>query len=175
MKNIEQNKKQTDNKKHNIKIITIGSIVITAIIVIMISIIFNNKPDTVVPQNTSAGQNIEIVKSEITETAKFYPYKAGQTDMELLALKATDGTIRTAFNTCQICYNSGRGYYVQEGNVLVCQNCGNRYSADKGGIEKGGCNPVPIMSGDRTENDETITISADFIAQYKDYFSRWKK
>jgi uncharacterized membrane protein len=175
MKNIEQNKKQTDKKKHNIKIITIGSVVITAVIVIMVSIILNNKPDTVIPQNTSVGQNIEIVKSEITGTAKFYPYKAGQTDMELLALKATDGTIRTAFNTCQICYNSGRGYYVQEGNVLVCQNCGNRYSADKVGIEKGGCNPVPIMSGDRTENDGTITISADFIAQYKDYFSRWKK
>lgn len=36
-------------------------------------------------------------------------------------------TIRTAFNTCQVCYSSGRGYYVQEGNVLVCQNCGNRF------------------------------------------------
>lgn len=29
--------------------------------------------------------------------------------------------IRTAFNTCQVCYSSGKGYYVQSGNVLVCQ------------------------------------------------------
>ena len=45
--------------------------------------------------------------------------------MEIVAVKALDGSIRTAFNTCQVCYNSGRGYYQQEGNELVCQNCGN--------------------------------------------------
>jgi hypothetical protein len=180
------NKKNTsNNKKQNIGIITVGSIVITAFIIIMIAIISNgnNPPKTnnsdlqndTSANDISSGENVEILKSEITETAKFYPYKAGKTDMELLALKASDGTIRTAFNTCQICYGSGRGYYVQEGDVLVCQNCGNRYSADKVGIEKGGCNPVPIMTDDRSENDETITINGDFIAQYKDYFSKWKK
>jgi len=40
--------------------------------------------------------------------------------MEVLALKAKDRTIRTALNTCQVCYASGKGYYVQEGDVLVC-------------------------------------------------------
>jgi len=35
--------------------------------------------------------------------------------MEVLAVKAPDGTIRTAMNTCKICYDSGAGYYVQEG------------------------------------------------------------
>ena len=33
--------------------------------------------------------------------------------LEVLAVKAPDGTIRTAFNTCQVCYGSGRGLYRQ--------------------------------------------------------------
>src|SRR5665647_3780741 len=60
---------------------------------------------------------IKILKSEVSSTAKFYPYKLDGTNMEIIAVKATDGTIRTALNTCQVCYDSGRGYYKQEGAV----------------------------------------------------------
>ena len=62
-----------------------------------------------------------------------------------------------AFNTCQVCYDSGRGYYVQEGDVLVCQNCGNRFSAEQVELIKGGCNPVPIDSENKTDDGTTIT------------------
>ena len=51
--------------------------------------------------------------------------------MVVLAFKASDDTIRTALNTCQVCYDSGRGYYVQEGDKLICQNCGNQFEADQ--------------------------------------------
>ena len=95
--------------------------------------------------------------------------------MEIIALKAPDGTIRTAFNTCQVCYDSGRGYYVQEGDVLVCQNCGNRFSADQVELVKGGCNPVPILAENKTDNGATITIPKDFLEQNKDLFGNWRK
>ena len=183
MKNQKNNASVKNNqKKKNIMVISIGSILITAVIIVsvMISIIVNNNvpvktDNTDKAEVIATGENVDITISEITETAKFYPYTAGDTKMELLALKASDGSIRTAFNTCQVCYGSGQGYYVQDGDVLVCQNCGNRYSADKVGIEKGGCNPIPIMTADRTEKDGTITISVDFINQNKEYFSKWKK
>jgi hypothetical protein len=124
---------------------------------------------------TPAGEDVVIPVSEITGIARFYPTETEDgTAVEILALAAPDGTIRTAFNTCQVCYSSGHGYYVQDGDMLVCQNCGNRFDAARVEIESGGCNPVPIFTDNKTVTDDTITISADFIAQAKDIFSNWK-
>lgn len=119
-------------------------------------------------------KDLVIAKSEVTEIAKFYPYEVGGQKAEVVAVKASDGTVRTAFNTCQVCFDSGRGYYVQEGDELVCQNCGNRFQIDQVEKIKGGCNPVPILSENKTEDATNITISKDFLAQNKDLFANWK-
>ncbi len=116
-----------------------------------------------------------IDKSKITATATFFPYQDGSTNMEVLAVKASDGTVRTAFNTCQVCYDSGRGYYKLEGDTLVCQNCGNRFSADQVEQQRGGCNPVGITKEYKTETDTTITLKKDFFDQTKNIFDNWKK
>lgn len=119
--------------------------------------------------------DLKILKSEITEAVKFFPYKIGKTNMEVLAVKASDGTIRTAFNTCQICHDSGRGYYEQQGDELVCQNCGNRFMIDQVEKIRGGCNPVPIMKEDKTEDDESIVIPQAFMEENKVWFEKWRK
>ncbi|MEA4924631.1 MAG: Fe-S-containing protein [Syntrophomonadaceae bacterium] len=124
------------------------------------------------PTNVAAA--IKIAKNEVTAQAKFYPYVLDGTKMEIIAVKATDGTIRTALNTCQVCYDSGRGYYVQEGNYLVCQNCGNKFHIDQIEKIKGGCNPVPIMEDSKTDMGSYIALSQDFIATQKQYFVNWK-
>ncbi|MEL7565737.1 MAG: DUF2318 domain-containing protein [Dehalobacterium sp.] len=126
-------------------------------------------------EKIAVGEDLVIAKSEITEMAKFYPYQLGNTKMEVLAVKANDGTIRTALNTCQVCYDSGRGYYIQEGNELVCQNCGNRFQIEQVEIIKGGCNPVPIMKENKTEDDTNIVISKDYLAASAELFSNWRK
>jgi len=121
------------------------------------------------------GADLVIPKSEITETVKFYPLRVGSTNMEVLAVKASDGSIRTAFNTCQVCNGSPRAYYKQEGNTLVCQNCGNIFEMDMVEQQRGGCNPVPIMEDEKTDDGINITISKDFIEDNKDLFtSNWK-
>lgn len=117
---------------------------------------------------------IEINKSEILSKVKFYPYESNGIKMEVLALKSSDGTIRTALNTCQVCYSSGKGYYVQDGNELVCQNCGNRFSADMIGKIKGGCNPVPILDTSKIDDGAKITIDKNYLDKNKAYFSNWK-
>lgn len=119
-------------------------------------------------------QDLVIKTGEISETAAFYPVEIGGTRMEVVAVKAPDGTIRTAFNTCQVCYDSGRGYYKQDGGALVCQNCGNRFSMDRVEVEAGGCNPWPIFDKNKTVTDESITISYDFLKESKDIFANWK-
>jgi uncharacterized membrane protein len=121
------------------------------------------------------GSDLKITKSEITETAKFIPYDAGGVNMELVAVKAPDGTIRTAFNTCQVCYDSGKGYYKQEGDELVCQNCGNRFKISQVEKQKNGCNPVPILDENKKDDETAITISQSFLEQNKALFGNWKR
>ncbi|MVX62311.1 DUF2318 domain-containing protein [Clostridium chromiireducens] len=117
---------------------------------------------------------IEINKTDISNTVKFYPYESNGIKMEVLALKAKDGTIRTALNTCQVCYASGKGYYVQEGDELVCQNCGNRFASNMVGKTKGGCNPVPISDTNKVDDGNKITIDKNYLDKNKAYFSNWK-
>ncbi|HHW21876.1 MAG TPA: DUF2318 domain-containing protein [Clostridiaceae bacterium] len=126
---------------------------------------------------TSSGEgDIVITKSEITETVKFFPVKIGKITMEVMAVKASDGTIRTAFNTCQVCNGSPRAYFKQEGDSVICQNCGNIFSLDMIEVRRGGCNPVPIAKDDKVEDEDTITISRELLEQNKDLFPvNWKK
>ncbi|MDR1839804.1 MAG: DUF2318 domain-containing protein [Treponema sp.] len=122
-----------------------------------------------------ADQNLVIQIADITENALFYPVDIDGMRMEVLAVKAPDGTIRTAFNTCQVCYNSGRGYFVQTGTVLVCQNCGRRYRMNQVERQAGGCNPVPIFPANKTVTDSTITISKEYLNQARGIFASWKQ
>lgn len=127
-----------------------------------------------VAQSITEGQDLIIPVSDISETANYYPVTVDGTEMEVLAVKAPDGTIRTAFNTCQICYSSGRGYYKQEGDVLVCQNCGNRFKMSQVEIESGGCNPWPIFDDNKTVTSDTIAISYAFLNESKQIFANWR-
>ena len=115
-----------------------------------------------------------IPLSQISGTAAFFPVEVDGTAMEVIAVRDSAGKVRTAFNTCQICYGSGRGYYVQQGSVLVCQNCGNRFTIDHIEVESGGCNPWPIFDSDKTVTDTEIIISYDFLKEASRLFANWK-
>jgi uncharacterized membrane protein len=115
-----------------------------------------------------------IPAGDVSEKAVFYPVVVEGTKMEVFAVKAPDGTIRTAFNTCQVCFDSGRGYYVQEGDAFICQNCGNRFRAGNIETVRGGCNPVPILPENKTADAKGITIPGSFLLKAKRIFSNWK-
>jgi uncharacterized membrane protein len=128
-----------------------------------------------VVKSAIADRDLVIPVSELTENAIFYPVDIEGTRLEVLAVKAPDGTIRTAFNTCQVCYASGRGFYKQQGTVLVCQNCGNRFRMSQVGVRSGGCNPVPISAANKTVTDTDITISREYLKEAKGIFARWRR
>lgn len=106
---------------------------------------------------------LAIPIADLSQTASFYKADLDGTEVEIVALKDSKGNLRTAFNACQVCYSSGRGYYRQEGEYLVCQNCGNSFTIDQVGIASGGCNPWPILDSDRTVTDDEIQISYDVL------------
>lgn len=133
------------------------------------------EPPKVQPTAKPMDIAVKIPKAEVTSQAKFYPCKIDNITMEVIAVKAGDGSIRTALNTCQVCFDSGKGYYVQIGEYLVCQNCKNKFHIDQVEKVKGGCNPVPVLQEDKTDLGDSIAISKDFLASQKEYFKKWKK
>lgn len=152
---------------------TIGVVAVILLAVAVITTLGKNSGSN---NTASSVSDIVINKSEITNTVKFFPVKVGKINMEIMAVKASDGTIRTAFNTCQVCNGSPRAYYKQDGDNVICQNCGNVFSMDMIEMQRGGCNPVPIMKDDKVDDGDTITISKEFIEQNQDLFTEnWKR
>ncbi|GHT99831.1 hypothetical protein FACS1894142_7790 [Spirochaetia bacterium] len=140
-----------------------------------LSSIFAQSAQLNVVKPAIADRDLVIQISEVTGNAIFYPVDIEGTRLEILAVKAPDGTIRTAFNTCQVCYASGRGFYKQQGTVLVCQNCGNRFRMSQVEVRSGGCNPVPIFPQNKTVTANTITISKDYLKEAKSIFASWRR
>ena len=59
-----------------------------------------------------------------------------------------NGLIKTAFDACDVCYGSYKGYR-QEGDSMICNNCGNSYPISGLGTENkggGGCWPGYLPS-----------------------------
>jgi hypothetical protein len=115
-----------------------------------------------------ADQDLVIEVADITENALFYPVDIDGTRLEIIAVRAPDGTIRTAFNNCLVCYSSGKGYFEQVDTLLVCQNCGARFRMSQLERRAEGMNPEPIFPEYKIETDTTITI-------LKEYFRRFRR
>ncbi|HWT73529.1 MAG TPA: DUF2318 domain-containing protein [Mobilitalea sp.] len=166
------------NKKKDIRKLSIIIVVAVLFVTVAFSIKVPGKSDS----SQGGSGNLPVTKDadmviqtkDITDQPSFYPTEVNGVKMEVIAVKASDGSIRTAFNTCQVCYNSGKGYYKVEGDELVCQNCGNRFKMDDVEVTKGGCNPIPITSEYKTVTNDTITISKDFLTQASQIFTNWK-
>ncbi len=99
-------------------------------------------------------------------TARHYEYTADGMTIRYFILKSSDGVIRAAFDACDVCWPAGKGYY-QEGDEMVCRNCGRRFPSTKINEVKGGCNPAPLDR--RVEGDQLIINVAD-IMEGKTYF-----
>ncbi|MGM9636962.1 MAG: DUF2318 domain-containing protein [Eubacteriales bacterium] len=117
---------------------------------------------------------LTIPLSELSPSIVFYSFEIDGLEMEVLAAKDSDGTVRTAFNTCQVCNGSRMAYFVKSGNYVVCQNCRNRFGLSQVGIVSGGCNPYPITAADRVETEDSIQLSYEFLSANKYLFEKWK-
>ena len=103
------------------------------------------------PVNVNDNNQVEILSSEITSTARYYSYDAKGTEVRFFAVRGSDGNVRVALDACDVCYGANKGY-VQSGNAMKCNNCGNEYDTDGIGTKnlQGGCWPsyIPIQEVD---------------------------
>ena len=115
--------------------------------------------------------NVTILAEEVTQNARFYNYDAEGVMVQLVTLRDKAGEMHIAFNTCQSCSPSPKAYYSQDGEVLMCNNCGFTFEPEQVGITHGGCNPWPV-EGVSVGTDE-ITVPADSLDDMRDVFSTW--
>ena len=98
--------------------------------------------------------------------ARHFEFKDGRYTIRYFVIKSADGVLRAAFDACDVCWPAGKGYY-QEGDVMVCRNCGRKFASNRVNEVKGGCNPAPLNR--RVEGD-MLVIEADDIRAGKGYF-----
>lgn len=115
---------------------------------------------------------IIIDTTDISEEAEYINYQSGENIIQLIAVRASDDTVRLTFNTCQSCNPAPRAYFVQNGDTFTCQNCGNSFRTDDLGVERGGCNPAPVEEYE--EGDGVIELSAEYLDQFSSAFSYWQ-
>jgi uncharacterized membrane protein len=99
--------------------------------------------------------------------ARHFQHIAGEFNIKYFVLKSSDGVIRAAFDACDVCWPAGKGYY-QEGDHMVCRNCGRRFASVLVNEVKGGCNPAPLNR--RVENGKVI-IEVKDILDGRQYFN----
>jgi high-affinity iron transporter len=80
----------------------------------------------------------------------FYTADVNSTVIRFLVIHRGNGDYATALDACQICGTAG---YRQEGQNVICRNCGATIYIPSIG-ESGGCNPIPVKS--QVENGEVI-------------------
>ncbi len=98
--------------------------------------------------------------------AQHFQYADQGIVIKYFILKSSDGIIRAAFDACDVCWKAGQGYY-QDGDEMVCRNCGQRFASIRINEVKGGCNPAPLA---RKVSGDNVVIRAEDILEGKKYF-----
>ncbi|MEW6349987.1 MAG: DUF2318 domain-containing protein [Thermodesulfobacteriota bacterium] len=99
--------------------------------------------------------------------AKHYVYKHSPNQwIRFFVVKSSDGAIRAAFDACDVCFKHKKGY-VQQGDVMICVNCGLKFRTDKVNEVTGGCNPGALK---RTQKDGNIIIAQQDVLDGLGYF-----
>lgn len=116
---------------------------------------------------TPVGEEVRIPLAEINDgSAHFYSFKGRGKDINFFVLKSSDGVIRAAFDSCDVCYREKKGYR-QEGDRMVCNNCGQQFPSVKINELRGGCNPAPL---ERSIEGEYLIVKVSDIGVGGFYF-----
>jgi uncharacterized membrane protein len=119
-----------------------------------------------------AGEKVSLPAAQFEDgKARYFEHKDGGITIRYFVLKSSDGVIRAAFDACDVCWPAGKGY-AQDGDFMVCGNCGQRFKSIQVNEVKGGCNPAPLER--RLENG-TVVIQVSDILGGKGYFDYSKK
>ncbi|HVG19544.1 MAG TPA: DUF2318 domain-containing protein [Blastocatellia bacterium] len=124
------------------------------------------------PVATSGGSgdrasDVRIPLAEVSDKAKFFDFKtADNSAVRFFAIRSSDGVYRVALNACDTCYHAKKGYH-QEGDDMICNNCGLKFPSAKINEAHGGCNPISVP---RAVEGDSLVIKASDLERGKQYF-----
>ena len=146
-----------------------------AAVVVVIGLVFlsrmGREPGIVASSLQAPGSrdSVTLPVERLTDgKARHYEYKTndGMT-IRYFIIRSSDGVIRAAFDACDVCWPAGKGYY-QEGDFMVCRNCGRRFASVLVNEVKGGCNPAPLPR-DIVDGKLVIKVK-DIVEEGRKYF-----
>ena len=77
------------------------------------------------------------------DQVKYFTYETSGKKVNFFVIKSSDNVLRAAFDACDVCFSAKKGYR-QEGDLMVCNNCGQKFPSVRINVEQGGCNPAPL-------------------------------
>ncbi len=174
------NQPQTDNRERKRAQFADGAqprskktpllILVVVLFAVAAFVVFRSRgaePAATVVHNDTASGDIRIPLAELSGTAKFYDYTlADNRKMRFFALKSSDGVYRAALDACDTCYHAKKGYH-QEGDDMVCNNCGLHFHSAQVNEVHGGCNPVGLP---RAIEGDALVIKASDLQARQQYF-----
>ncbi|WP_136796492.1 MULTISPECIES: DUF2318 domain-containing protein [Desulfosediminicola] len=93
---------------------------------------------------TAVGGEVILSLAEVSDgKAHHFSYEHDKTEIKFFVMKSPDGVMHAAFDACDVCYPAKKGYS-QDGDFMVCNNCGMRFHSSRINHEQGGCNPAPL-------------------------------
>jgi uncharacterized membrane protein len=170
-KNKMASKKAAVLKKDKRKMVP--AIIVVAVLISVIAGVVHLKKNksTVVAVSTQLEKITPQIKYPVSMfdngQAAYFQYNDGSINIRYFILKSSDDVIRAAFDACDVCWPSGKGYH-QDGDTMVCKNCGQRFSSILINEVKGGCNPEPLA---RKVSGDNLVIQVEDILYGKKYFN----
>lgn len=136
-----QNRLPVKSSRITLLLITIALLVTTSTLVGWLGI-----GESAQKSVSASGGRVTIPLAELNDgRAHFYSYKNQGEKISFFVIKAKDGTLRAAFDACDVCYKEKKGYE-QKGEQMICKNCNQAFPVAKIGTVSGGCNPSPLKT-----------------------------
>jgi high-affinity iron transporter len=141
---------------------SVRAAILYAVVVVMLGAEFvyaqaMNAPSPAHGLSADSGE-VHIPLSELTDSnLHFYTASVDNQTVRFMVIHRTDD-YAVALDACQICGSKG---YKQEGQNVICKNCGAVIYIPSIG-QKGGCNPIPVKS--RVEGGEVIVDLTDLAS-----------
>ena len=147
--------------------LAVGALVVVAVVAfVVVSNRGGGEPATATAA-AAPGADVTMPVSSVSDgKAHFFTYDAGGTTVKYFVLADSTGKVRAALDACEVCFPQKKGYH-QEGDTMVCNNCGKVFPAKDINVITGGCNPIPLK---RSVSNGTLTITVDSLNAGGQYF-----
>ncbi|MDH4162161.1 MAG: DUF2318 domain-containing protein [Nitrospirota bacterium] len=124
-------------------------------------------PESAFTPVQAKGGEIRIAEDSLKgSAANYYTYAGPGKAIKFFVLKAADGTVRVALDACAACYHAKLGYS-QNGDTMVCNNCGMGFRSTDVGKVTGGCSPIPVQ---RKVDGKMIVVKVADLESGEKYF-----